>query len=215
MISEEWLVRVFLSKPCASGRGLAQSFRDIAGSDICTVGRASIARVRDAWVEMYKPMVMLQCAELVTGAVQHAAATGAAFAPIFFLHVQDEADIRLRSGDARDGPTLPNRSGASKVQQNVLTIVGNSDRTDVPTELEALGDKSAATLATSFERLLRSVAASILPAPQPQAWRFRKFSKGGDLARGLALPPPILEEELNAILFCQGRGTPREGGATR
>ena len=49
-----------------------------------------------------------------------------------------------------------------------MTISG---RKDVATELEALGDKSAKTLATSFERLLRSVATSIVPAPQPQAGR--------------------------------------------
>ena len=92
-ISEEWLVRVFLSQPCGSGRGLAQSFKDIAGSDIMTLGRSSIGRVRDSWVELYKPMVLEQCADLVatTRRQRHAAATGAAFAPIFLLHVQDEA----------------------------------------------------------------------------------------------------------------------------
>ena len=30
-----------------------------------------------------------------------------AFNAIFLVHVQDEADIRLRSGDARDGPKMP------------------------------------------------------------------------------------------------------------
>ena len=90
-ISEEWIVRVFLSQPCGSGRGLAQSFKDVAGSDITTLGRTSIGRVRNAWVELYKPMVLEQCADLVATTRRHAAATGAAFAPIFLLHVQDEA----------------------------------------------------------------------------------------------------------------------------
>ena len=90
-ISEEWIVRVFLSQPCGSGRGLAQSFKDVAGSDITTLGRSSIGRVRNARVELYKPMVLKQCADLVATERRRAATTGAPFAAIFFLHVQDEA----------------------------------------------------------------------------------------------------------------------------
>ena len=170
-ISQEWLLRVFLSMPGSSSRSLAQSFLDCVGSDVNTVSRTSIGRVRDAWVELYKPMVLKVAANLVGFTMASAAATGAAFAPVFFLHVQDEADIRLRSADARDGPAMPSRSRASKVQQHVLTIFAAGGQVDVPTELEALGDKTAATLATSFERLLRSVVASVLPAAtaQPQA----------------------------------------------
>ena len=40
-----------------------------------------------------------------------------------------------------------------------------------PWELEALGDKTAATLATNHERLLRSVVAGILPQPQAEGLR--------------------------------------------
>jgi hypothetical protein len=59
------------------------------------------------------------------------------------IHIQDEADLRLRSNDARDGL----RSRASKVQQHVVTIVASHRRSEIPTEMEALGDKTAATLA--------------------------------------------------------------------
>ena len=93
-----------------------------------------------------------------------------------------KADIRLRSGEANDGPKVPNRSRASKVQQNVLTIIGVTDRTNVATELEALGDKTAATLATSFERLLRSVCSRILTQPQAgsaETWIFHMLVGDG------------------------------------
>ena len=183
-ISAEWLMRVFLSQPTSSARALAQSFVDVAGSDVTTVGRTSIGKIRDAWVEMYKPMVLRTGADLVAFTVQGAAVAGAGFAPIFLLHVQDEADIRLRSSDVRDGPAMPSRSRASKVQQNCLTLFGaGQQQVAIPTELEALGDKTAPTLATSFERLLRAVAAQILPSPQaadlgpqpqagPEVWMF-------------------------------------------
>ena len=170
-LSPEWLSRVFLTSPAASARGMAQSFRDVVCSDSNTVSRYSIGRVRDAWVELYKVMVFKVGADMVADAV--GAATGAEFVPLYILHVQDEADIRLRSGDALDGPAIPRRSRASKVQQNVVELVTDAGNLEIPTELEALGDKTAATLATCFERLLRSIAASVLPPTggdgQPQA----------------------------------------------
>ena len=47
MLSEEWLLRVFLSKPNASARSLEQSFGDIVGSDIGTVSRPAMNAIRD------------------------------------------------------------------------------------------------------------------------------------------------------------------------
>ena len=174
MLSEEWLLRVILAKPNASARSVAQSFADIAGSDFSTVSRPSINAIRDAWVELYKPMVLKVGADLVAACARRAAEVNADFAPVYLVQIQDEADIRLRSESARDGPAVPSRSRSSKVQQSVLTIHGAGGRVvDVPLELEAFGDKSAPTLATSFERTLRCVAASILPLPQaatPELW---------------------------------------------
>ena len=73
-LSQEWLLRIFLAKPNASARFVEQSFGDIVGSDVTTVSRFSLNRVRDAWVEMYKPMVLTvgaglvaQCAALALG----------------------------------------------------------------------------------------------------------------------------------------------------
>ena len=173
-LSEEWLLRVILAKPNASARAVEQMFADIVGSDVRTVSRGSINSVRDAWVEMYKPMVLRVGADLVATLSRVAKASKAEFAPIYCLRVQDEADIRLRSEHARDGPAVPSRSRSSKVQQSVLILHGaGGQAVRLPCELEALGDKSAPTLATSFERLLRSVVASVTPQPQaaaPEIW---------------------------------------------
>ena len=48
MLSEEWLLRVFLSKPNASARALEQGFGDIVGSDVHTVSRPRMNMIRDA-----------------------------------------------------------------------------------------------------------------------------------------------------------------------
>ena len=162
-LSPEWILRIFLTSPSASSRSLARSFRDVVGLDENTVGRDAIHRVRGAWVESYKAMVMKLGAERVVGALGAARHSRAAFAPIFLVHVQDEADIRLRSRED-DGLPVPRRSRASKVQQNVVDLVTISGSLNIPTEMEALGDKTSATLATSFERLVRHIAAGVLPA---------------------------------------------------
>ena len=95
---------------------MEQSFRDVVGLDTNTVSKTTIGKVRDAWVEFYKPMVLKVGAEEVTGAIGAATGTRAGFAPIYILHVQDEADIRLRSGEA-DGIAIPRRSRASKLHK--------------------------------------------------------------------------------------------------
>ena len=92
-----------------------------------------------------------------------AAATGAPFHTIVLTHVQDEADLRLRSFfDQR--PDAPSRGRASKVQQHVCTLFAYGSDSTVPTELEALAEKRAVTLATSFEGVLRNLALSIFHA---------------------------------------------------
>ena len=170
-LSEEWVLRVFLAKPNASARSVEQSFADIVGSDVKTVSRFSLNSVRDAWVEMYKAMMAKVGADLVAQCMLHSTREKADFTAVYLVQVQDEADIRLRSEVDRQGAALPSRSLSSKVQQSVLTLHGECGRpVQWPCELEALGDKSAPTLATSFERLLRSVVKGILPSSrQPQA----------------------------------------------
>ena len=107
MLSEEWLLRVILSHPNASARSVEQSFADIVGSDVRTVSRASLNAVRDAFVELYKPMVLKAGAALVALCATRAKQDKAAFAPVFLLQVQDEADIRCGArmlGMARQSP---------------------------------------------------------------------------------------------------------------
>ena len=101
-----------------------------------------VLRTKDAGVEMYTETALKSAR--VAAAAHSASAHGngarsSAVNAIFLVHVQDEADIRLRSGDARDGPSVPRRGRASKVQAHVVTLVAGRSRREIPTELEALG----------------------------------------------------------------------------
>ena len=73
-IAPEWLCRIFLSAPAASARSVERAFKDVLGADTRTVSSRTIARVGDAWVEMYREMVLDAAAARVAAAV---AATGA------------------------------------------------------------------------------------------------------------------------------------------
>ena len=59
----------FLASPVATGRALARCFRDLLGPSGVVVSRPSIEGIRDAWVELYKPMATARCAGAFRGAV--------------------------------------------------------------------------------------------------------------------------------------------------
>ena len=174
VLSQEWTVRVFLAAPLTTGRALSESFRLVAGFDENLVSRTTIGKIRDAWVEMYIRMIGGVARDFVKRHLASCEREKRDFAVVTLLHVQDEADIRLRSGDARDGPALPRRGRASKVQLHVVTMAaGDYWRRELPTEMEALGDKTAATLATCLEALVRRILGEVLPADhQPEIWVF-------------------------------------------
>ena len=93
------------------------------------------------------------------------------FLSVTLVHVQDEADIRLRTDDERE-ETLPKRGCASKVQMHVVELVVGEVHHKIPTELEALGDKTTSTLATSLEGTMRNTLRDVLPANDtgPEIW---------------------------------------------
>ena len=55
-IADEWVVRTFIANPHVTGRALAETIHLAAGTDATVVGRTSIKKIKDAWVEMYKEM---------------------------------------------------------------------------------------------------------------------------------------------------------------
>ena len=167
-LAEEWIGRVIACAPHSSARALASSLHLAAGTDTTTVSRWSVGRIRAAFVEMYQNMVHSHCRDEVLKRQATRRRSPDDFTDVFAVHVQDEAALRLLSADVRDGPSMPRRGRASKVQMNVLDVLVGDVRQHIPTELAALGDKKAKTLATCFEDLLRNLVAKIFPI-QPQA----------------------------------------------
>ena len=64
-LTAECFASVFLASPVATGRALAKCFRDLLGPTGAVVSRPSIEGIRDAWVELYKPMVTARCVDML------------------------------------------------------------------------------------------------------------------------------------------------------
>ena len=79
-----------------------------------------------------------------------------------WLLLQDEASMRLRSFQD-PGNKKPSRSRSSKVQEYNSSLLAE-DLLELYTELDALGNKTAETIATSFDRQLRHVAGIVRQA---------------------------------------------------
>ena len=140
---------------------MAEAFHLSVGSDRNMVSRESVGNIRSAFLEMYGKLIFSIIRDFVSVRVQGArGASGSipTFVGIYMSHVQDEAELRLLSMDPSSGPGLPRRSRTSKVQIHVVHVSCDGRMWGVPVELEGLVDKTARTLATSFERLLLTFA---------------------------------------------------------
>ena len=131
-VSIAWILRAFLASPHASGRALASSFRVVTGLDSTTVSRSTIMKIKAAWVEMFTCMVFNVCRKFVDAHVLSCKRNRRPFVVLTVTHIQDEADIRLRSGEARDGPKMPRRARASKVQMHVVTLAAGLFKRETP-----------------------------------------------------------------------------------
>ena len=176
------LILCFLAAPHSSRRALTKSFAVVAGVDRNTVSRPSIGAIKDAWAEMYIAMTLRVARSLVATHLQASSVQKQRFAAVHLMHVQDEADLRLRSGDPRDGPALPRRGRASKVQQHVVTLVAGHRRQEIVTDMEALGDKTAKTLRTSLERVVRMVCGNLHLCDRKQELWFAHHLIGDGIA---------------------------------
>ncbi len=172
-VAEEWILRVITCAPHTSARALSNAMHLAAGTDLQTVSRPTIGAIKSAWVEMHQNMVLARCRAHILQSLAATRRLGHKFLGAFLIHVQDEAELRLLSADSRDGPAVPRRARASKVQVNVLGLRMNDKHVAIPTELQALGNKRASTLATCFDVLLRRVLSEILPGSAtggPEIW---------------------------------------------
>ena len=184
-LSQEWILRVILSAPNASGSGLVDAFKIAVASDSSVISRQSMSCIKASFLEFWKDMNHEKVQEFLSMQLQGVVsetARGVSAAPRFLgvilLHVQDEAELRLLSSDSSSRPGLPRRSRTSKVQLHVVRLLCKRKEFQLPQELQALQDKSAATLATSFLSVLQTWMTTVKAAlPKAAAYKGSRSPK--------------------------------------
>lgn len=126
------------------------------------------------------------------------------------LHYQDEVTVRIRTVEfQRDGSFgQPSRSRSAMVQVNgcSLLLLGSSAPFQVLTELDALSNKKADTVATVLERVARTVGELVGGAIPRDVW-----SSGGGTLRKFVFRLVVLGDDVGTNLsFVVGCGA-REG----
>ena len=177
-LSQEWILRVILSAPNASGQGLVDAFKMAVASDSSALSRLSMGSIKPSFLEFWKEMnhskvrefVSMQLREVVSGTALGVSAVPP-FLGVILLHVQDEAELRLLSSDSSSRPGLPRRSRTSKVQLHVVRLLCKRKEFQLPQELQALQDKSAPTLATSLLSVLKTWMPTVQAASPKAAAR--------------------------------------------
>ena len=158
-ITPGFITKVALSHPSTCARAFANAWKELIGVGAQGCARTTIGRIRDAFAECCKELCCSQVRSAVAGSRQTAIASAdrpeQALLCATALHIHDEASLRLRS--ASDAlPGMPSRSRSSKVQQHCVSL---HSRSQAPVrwlvELDPLADKTAGTLATSLERVVR------------------------------------------------------------
>jgi len=163
ILSLEWTARIGMAPPQLPARSIKLTLTEVmpAGS---AIGTTSVHRIRDAFCEFWKVLADEARAVFARRGLHnapHTASRGAAAigagptCTAVLLHVHDEAALRLRSQEVG---CAKSRSRGSKVQQHVCTLHRRDSVTEIPTELEALADKTSSALATSLDGVLRKVA---------------------------------------------------------
>jgi len=164
-MSPRFITKVILSQPSTCARAFAGAWRDLVGIGDFGCGRPTIGRIRDAFAGVCKSMCLLQTRSAGAAACKAAVALAAFLdEPLLcasVLHIHDEASLRLRStSDALPG--MRGRHRSSKVQQHAVSLHFQSQPgVRWLVELDPLSDKTAATLATSLQRVLRPLGETV------------------------------------------------------
>ena len=202
-ISPEFLTKVSLSAPTTSSRGFATAWQDLVGVGDSGCSRTTVCNIRNAFTVVLKDICCKQVCNLAASmstlssaapAPESAAPAPESAAPapesaalspvssgsfsfhsVAFLHIHDEASLRLRSQDSSDLHFV-SRGRRSKVQQHVTTLHWHGQ---APlrwfAELHPLANNTARVLASSLNLVLRDVVSAYssgLPKQQShsQVW---------------------------------------------
>ena len=124
-IQHIWYVRVALAKPTMPMRTLSDFCRGFPEQEAKHISHTYVGAARDAMCEAIKRMNRDAVADLVSNLPL--GKTQAETAPVFVLHVHDEALMRVRSStkSSPDSATAtPSRARHSKIQNNYIRVHG-------------------------------------------------------------------------------------------
>ena len=207
-----FLTKVALSRPSMSARSFDDTWVDLVGTGASGCSRTTVSKIRSCFAEVLKKQSLQQ---VRSSAAASARATAASRAPggvvsVVFVHIHDEACLRLRSAGEADLAGGPSRSRSSKVQAHVARVAfAPASSVKLLCELEALADKRAATLATSLLGVLRAVAAQVgegfLAEPSSAMRWFFHIVVGDGVGTNLAAVKRLLaavkDEPLNNMTY--------------
>ena len=141
------MVRAGLSDPGTSVRSISDFCQDFPKEEARNISHTSVAAARDAFAQIIKEQSRAEVASH-SGKLEGL--------PFFVTHIHDEAIMRLRSTLAG----LPHhvaRARYTKVQNNVVRIHLDGETFEWYTELQALAEKSAPTVAQAILQVIKEI----------------------------------------------------------
>ena len=182
-----WIVRAGLASPLVPLRAAAAFLNDFPWKERKSVHYSSVAKYRDAFCEIIKDLNMEQCS-FIAEALAASGLGDDESTPLVLLHIHDEVRMRLRSVDlVKDkrprssagrasvgGATVTPKLGAgplknphpfrcryTKIQNQVMELIGAGRIVEILNELTPLASKDGPTIATAIvlpvERVVRAI----------------------------------------------------------
>ena len=156
-IKDQWLIRVGTAAPTTPLRTLAQWCRDFPLDETKNISHVYVSHVKDAYVEAIKTInEATVCAQVASAG---AAQVGEETKPVFVVHIQDEAAMKVKSyvhsAAHSSGLQTSGRGKTSKIQNHVVTIHTADSATEFFTELQALQRKDGRTIATCLIQIAK------------------------------------------------------------
>ena len=187
-VADFWHVRTMLADAHLSPEVLSGICSEFTRQENSSISSTQIGKVRDAFVEIIKDMQAKAMATLLPTAVAGSMlsmsassaaspALPAAVPTVYLSHEHDGADLRARSKSSAQASnasiTMPrhamhmSRSRASKIQNQKLDVHVGMESLPWYSEMQAMEDKTAASIATTIISLisdaLRAIVSSCIP----------------------------------------------------
>ena len=205
-VADLWHVRAMLADAHLSPDIIAGICCEFTREESKSISSTQVGKVRDAFAEIIKDMQAKNIATHAAGFVAASACSrstarwSVAGPTVYLAHIHDGADLRARSKSQSLSSdaclTMPrfashmSRSRTSKIQNQKLDIHFGHDSFPWHSELQAMEDKTAASIATTIVSLISDVLRAFIPTwmrtcPMPK--RLLRVTHGRSFTSFMAL----------------------------